>query len=321
MAVKTMRNQLTLVELAKRVGDGNILEIAEILEQTNEMLEDAVWLEANMGDHHLITVRTSLPSGSWRLLNKGVPPEASSTRQIKEGIGMLESYSKVDAKLVKISPDGPRFRSQEDMAFVEGMSQTLQETLIYGNVDVNPEQFDGLANRYSAAALANVHDGGGTGSDLTSVWIIQWGRTRVHMIYPRGHRSMGVQVTNLGEDTVQDADGNEYQAFRTHFEINGGLCVRDDRCVQRYANIETAGSTNIFDENFLIDALTLMLQRGKGSIIYGNRTIQAQIDKQANIKTNVYYTVGEEFGRPVSYFRGIPVKLVEKLVNTEDQVT
>lgn len=320
MAVQTLRNQLTLVELAKRTGDGNLLEIAEVLEETNEMLEDAIWLEANMGDHHLITVRTSLPAGSWRLLNKGVPPEASSTRQVKEGIGMLESYSKVDAKLVRLAPNGNQFRSQEDMAFVEGMSQTLQATMIYGNLDANPEQFDGLANRYSALSLANVHDGGGTGNDVTSIWLIQWDRTKVHLIYPRGSRSMGIDVSNLGEDTVQDADGNEYQAFRTHFEINCGLCVRDDRAVQRYANIESTGATNIFDENIVIEAMNLMLQRGKGAVMYGNRTIMSQVDKQANTKTNVYYTIGEEFGRPVNYLRGIPVKLVEQLLNTESAV-
>lgn len=316
-----LRSQLTLVELAKRTGNGNLLEISEVLQQTNEMMEDAVWIEANMGDHHLITVRASLPTGTWRTINYGVASEASSTRQVKEGIGMLESYSKIDAKLVKLAPDSSRFRSDEDMAFVEGMSQTMQYTMIYGDLDANPERFDGFASRYNALSLANVIGGGGTGSDLSSIWVIQWGRTTVHCIYPRGSATMGVDVTNLDEDTVSDGAGGEYQAFRTHFEFNMGLCVRDDRCVQRYANIETAGSVNIFDENNLIDALNLMPQRGKGAVIYANRTILSQIDKQANVKTNVNYSVGEEFGRMVTYFRGLPLKLVEQIGDTETALT
>ena len=83
MATQTLRTQLTLVELAKRTTDGNILQIAEVLEQTNEMLEDAVWVEANGMTSHVITVRTSLPSGQYRILNDGIPSEASSTRQIE----------------------------------------------------------------------------------------------------------------------------------------------------------------------------------------------------------------------------------------------
>jgi hypothetical protein len=168
--------------------------------------------------------------------------------------------------------------------------------------------------------LANVHGGGGTGSDLTSVWIIQWGRTRVHMIYPRGSKSMGISADDLGEDTVQDDDGNLYQAYRTHFTIDAGMVVRDDRCVQRLCNIETSGASNIFDHTVAIDALNLMLQRGKGCVFYGNRTIMSQIDKNAVDKTNVQYSVGEEFGREINFFRTHPVKLVEKIVDTEDAV-
>ena len=321
MAVLTMRNQLTIVELAKRTGEGNLLEIAEVLEQTNEMLEDAVWMEANQRDHHTITVRTSLPSGSWRTLNAGVSSEASSTRQVVEGMGMLESYSKVDAKLVDLAPNPQEFRSQEDLSFIEGLGQTIQETLIYGNAITSPEQFNGFSTRYNTLSLANVHDGGGTVSDCTSVWIFQWGKNRVHLIYPRGSSSMGVQAKDLGEDTVSDGAGGEYQAYRTHFTIDCGVVVRDDRCIQRYANIETAGAVNLWDDSVMIDAMVLMLQQGKGSIIYGNRTIMAQVYKQANDKTNVSYSVGEEFGRNVSYFRGSPVKLVEKLINTEDALT
>jgi hypothetical protein len=322
MAVLTMRNQLTIVELAKRQYDGNMLEIAEVLEQTNEMLEDAIWLEANGATHHVITIRASLPEGDWRVLNDGVGKKASATRQEVEEMGMLEAYSEVDSKLVELAANPQEFRSQEDLAFVEGLSQQLQTAIIYGDFTANPEQFNGLTTRYNALSLANVHDGGGTGSDVTSIWIIQWGKTRIHLIYPKGSRSMGVSARDLGEDTVAGQTANtQFQAFRTLFQIHCGLVVRDPRCAQRYANIETSGASNIFDPNVMIDALNLMPQRGKGCVIYGNRTIMSQVDKNAADKTNVQYTVGEEFGREVNYFRTHPVKLVEKLVNTEDAVS
>jgi hypothetical protein len=320
MAVQTLRNQLTLVELAKRTHDGNLVQITEILNQVNEMLDDAIWIEANGITTHKATIRTSLPTGTWRRLNMGVPSEASSTRQILEGMGMLESYSKVDVDEVDLAPDPAGYRSGEDMAFVEGLSQTLMETIIYGNALVDPEQFNGFATRYNALSMPNVWGGGGTGSDLTSIWLVQWDRNKVHMIYPRNSRTMGIRVRDLGEDTVSDGAGGEYQAYRTHFKVNAGMVVRDYRCVQRYCNIETSGSSNIFDDNVLIAALNQMPNRGRGAVIYANRTILTQMDQYANDKTNVFYSVGEEFGRPITYFRGIPVKLVEKIVDTEDAV-
>ncbi|MCE5226765.1 MAG: hypothetical protein LLG05_13035, partial [Porphyromonadaceae bacterium] len=45
--VFNQHSQYTLVELAKRTNNGNLLEIAEVLSITKEMFQDAVWIEAN----------------------------------------------------------------------------------------------------------------------------------------------------------------------------------------------------------------------------------------------------------------------------------
>lgn len=327
MATLDTGAQLTLVELAKRTNNMNLLVIAENLSRKNAILQDAFWVEANQLTSHKITQRQSLPSGTWRQINAGVPSEASQTKQIVEPIGMLESYSKVDATLVKLAPNPQQFRSQEDLAFVEGLGQTLATAIFYGDIDVNPEQFDGLASRYGLLANASVHGAGGTGSDLASLWIIKWGERQdgVHMVYPRGNRMMGVEVSDLGEDTVQDGSGNEYQAFRTHFQLNAGICIRDTRSIARVANIETAGTTNNFldtsnpTDNIVITALNQFVDL-TGAVIYVNRTIKTQMDIQAKDKTNVYYTVENVWGRPTTHFQGIPVRLCEALLDTEDAV-
>lgn len=319
MATTAVRGQLTFYELARRTGNNNLMEIAEVLDETRAMSEDAVWLEANNLTSHMVTIRTSLPTGTWRMLNYGVPAESSATRQIEEGIGSLESYSKIDRDWVNIAPNPQQARSDEERAFIEGLSQTLGDTLIYGNVYQDPEKIHGFANRYGTLGT-RVLDSGGTGSDLTSMWAIQWGRTKVHLIYPRGHKAMGVEMEDLGEDTVSDGAGGEYQAYRTHFQIKTGLVVRDDRCVGRLANIETTGTTNIFDDTLMIQLLNRLYQRGRGAVIYGNVTSLTQVDQQANSKTNVYYTIGQEFGKPINYFRGHPLKQEDSILDTEGAV-
>ena len=50
--------QLTLADWSKRIGpDGKIDPIAELLSQTNEILEDVVFKEANQPTSHVVAVR------------------------------------------------------------------------------------------------------------------------------------------------------------------------------------------------------------------------------------------------------------------------
>src|SRR4030042_630700 len=142
MATLNNYNYLTLVELAKRTDPrGGTMAIAEILNQTNEVIGDMPWIEANDTFSHKALRRLSLPEASWRLLNQGVGVGASRTYESVETIGMLEAYAEVDVELVRAAPDPRAFRMQEAAAFIEGMGQTLANTFFYGDSSVDPEKF------------------------------------------------------------------------------------------------------------------------------------------------------------------------------------
>ena len=323
MTVFNQHSQYTLVELAKRTNNGNLLEIAEVLSITKEMFQDAVWVEANQTASHVGTKRTNLPSGTHRQANQGVASEASSTKQVAEPICRLEAHSRVDEAILDLAPDKAKARSQEDLAFVEGLGQTIETNMIYGDIDTNPEQIDGLATRYDATADANVIGASGTGNDTTSLWIIEWGPMKVHMIYPKGSQA-GLQTEDMGKQLVTNDSGSTYfWAWFTKFVAWYGLYVHDDRCVQRIANIETSGTENKLDDDDIIEALNLLPQAGGGgsTAIYVNRTLKTQLEILAKDKTNVNYTSDNAFGVPVTRFRGIPVRLCESIVNTESAIT
>jgi hypothetical protein len=342
MATNVLRSQLTLLELAKRTLDGQHLAVAEVLAETNEVLTDAVWVESNQPTSHITTKRISLPAGTWRKVNAGVYREASATQQIVETIGLCESYSVVDKFLVDIAANPREFRSSEDLAFVEGLSQTLADALfrdnantIPGNMAANPERFNGFVIRYNSVnATGNVITEGGTATagDTTSVWVVQWGPSMVHMIYPKGSK-MGIEVRDLGEQTVQaglmttgtdisavNSGGSitEYQAYRTHFKLAAGLVVRDDRCVQRLCNIDDLGDTAPLDEDNIIVMLNKLPYQGKGAVIYCNNDTKTQLDILAKDSGNLAVaSVEDAFGRPVTVFRGVPVRRVDAITNTE----
>jgi len=323
MSELNIRGQLTLAELAKRTNNKELLTIAEVLNEDNEFIQDAVWVEANDITSHVHTRRASLPTGSWRTVNEGVDEESSSTLQIREPIGILEAFSKVDCFLVDNAPNPTQFRTNEDMAFVEGLGQNMVEKCFYGNIATDPEQINGFSTRgaYDAIADANVWDAGGTGSDVTSIWIVQWGPTKTHLVYPRGSQSMGVKRTDLGKSVAYDSSYNPYMAYWSNFVVNIGLVIHDDRNVQRIANIESTGSSNIFDDDLLIKALNHMPARGAGAMVYMNETILSQMDIRAKDKTNVDWQPGEAFGAPVTLFKGHPVRKVDQLVITETAIS
>jgi hypothetical protein len=316
--------KMTLIDLAKRSKDGSILAIAEVMNKVNTIMDDAVWVRSNGETQHITAKRLSLPTGSWRKINAGVSLEKSTTQQIVEGIGMLEAYSQVDIALVDVAPDKASFRLSEDLAFVEGMSQTLAYTIVYGSTAGAPEKFDGFATRFAhlttlgTSAVHNVHNYGGTGSVLNSIFVVQWGATTVHMIYPKNSASVGFAMSDDGVQTVYDASGYPYKVYQTHFKQNAGMCVRDDRCVQRVCNIP---ATAVHASNKLIEALRQMPSGGAGSVIYANTTVLTCLDKEAKDKTNVQYGPADVFGRPTMFFRGIPVKQVDSLLSTETALT
>ena len=186
-------NVLTLADFAKRVDpDGKVPSIVELLSQSNEILQDTLWMEGNLPTGHRTTVRTGLPTVAWRLLNQGVQPPKSTTAQVDEQCGMLEAWSEVDKDLAMLNGNTAAFRLSEAQAFIEAMNQEMASTLFYGNAGLGPEEFTGLAIRYSDVAATNgqnILDAGGSGSDNASIWLVAWGAQTVHGIFPKGSKA------------------------------------------------------------------------------------------------------------------------------------
>ena len=54
--------------------------------------------------------------------------------------------------------------------------------------------------------------------------------------------------------------------------------------------------------------------------IYCNRTVRTYLDIQALNKTNVLLRFDEWDGKPITTFRGIPIRTVDQLLSTEARV-
>lgn len=327
MAVKGL-TALTLADWGKRVDpEGKIDKITELLSQTNEILRDMPFVEGNLPTGHRTTVRSGLPAATWRMLNYGVQPSKSTTVQITDAVGMLETYSEVDKSLAMLNGNTSEFRLSEDRAFLEAMNQQMAQTLFYGDTSVNPQQFMGLSSRYSSKTAGNgqnIIDAGGTGTDNTSIWLVVWGENTVHGIFPKGQKA-GLQMEDLGQRTLIDANGGKYEGFRTHYKWDNGLSLRDWRYVVRIANIDVsdlsvAGSAaNIV--TMMIKALHRIPNRGMGKpVFYMNRTVAQALDLQSLDKASLALSVKETEGEWWTAFRGVPIRETDAIIETEARV-
>lgn len=329
-------NQLTLIDLAKRTDpSGMLADIVELLNAQNDMLDDIPWYEANETTSHLVTVRTSLPAGTYRSYNEGITGSKSTTAQYRETLSMLEDYSKVDKALMATKPDQAAYRKSEDAGFLEGMAQTTMNTLLYGNTATNYKAFTGIMPRYNALSgienAEQIIDCSGSSTDNTSILLVGWGEKTVHGLYPRAQIG-GLQARDLGEDTLVDDNGREYQGYRTHFKWDAGLAIEDWRYIARAANIDVsdlagAGSSGYSGADLINIMIDLMMRipklnaSGIKPAFYMNRRVHAALHKLALTKAAGGLTVRElESGSWIMTFEGIPLRRVDSMLNNEDRV-
>ena len=323
----------TLADLAKVTDpDGSIADVVEILNATNEILTDMTFLEGNLTTGHRTSIRSGLPTPTWRKLYGGVQPTKSRAVQVTDNTGMMEDYSEVDKALVDMAGNPAAFRLQEDRPHIEGMNQEFASTLFYGDESTAPEEFTGLAARYNSLSAENgdnIISGGGSGSDNASIWLICWGPNTCHGIIPKGSKA-GIQQRDLGEVTIENADGNNgrMQAYRTHYRWDVGLSVRDWRYVVRVANIDrsllTSDISTGADLNDLMhQAWTELPSTSAGRCAwYMDKQVMSFLRRQtSNAVQNSTLSVDMVGGTMQTSWGGIPIRRCDALRTNEATVS
>jgi hypothetical protein len=325
----------TLSDLAKVTDpDGSIADVVEILNETNEILADMSWLEGNLTTGNQSSIRSGLPVPTWRKLYGGVQPTKSRAVQVTDTCGNLEDYAEVDKDLVDMAGNPAAFRLQEDRPHIEGMNQEMADTLFFGDETTAPEEFTGFAPRFSSLGAENgdnIIEGGGTGSDNASIWLICWSPMTCHGIVPKGSTA-GLSSRDLGEDTLEDASGGSntgrMQIYRTHYKWKAGLTVRDWRYVVRIANIDRSLLTNDIstgaDLNDLMHrAVTEIPNASMGRCAwYMDKNVLAFLRRQtSNAVSNSTLTTDMVGGTMQTSWGGYPIRRCDALSINEARVT
>lgn len=339
------QNFLSMADVYKR-SDGmrGIADIIEMMNNTSQdIFEDFVMRECNNGTKHTHTIRTGLPSVGWGALYEGITQSKSSTQQVDDTTGFVESLCSIDTRLLELAGDNEAaVRASESEPFIEAMAQELVTAMFYHNPASNVRYPKGLAPRFSAKATSGagnqIVDAGGTGSDNMSIWFVTWGgRSGLNALYPKG-TTAGISQTDKGEQRVLDGNSDPYYVKEELVRSYMGFGLGDYRMVSRIANIDVsdlqAGSVDLY--KYMRKAFYKLhtrrlskIRRQEGeqmhTVIYANRDALEALDGLAtNGGSSDNFTrlrPGEIEGKEVMTYRGIPIRETDALLNTEAQIT
>lgn len=331
----------SLIDATKQLTPDGSVEtgIAELLTLENGLLLDMMWKEGNLPTGHRLTMRTGLPTGTWRKFNQGVANTKSTTVQVDEACGMYEQKGSIDKDLALINGGSAQFRMNENVAHIQAMNNDMATAVFYSDSSV-PEKFIGLTPRYSSLSAGNAQNilsAGGAGSDNTSIWLIGWGEQGLYGIFPKGSKA-GLQHTPVQDGTgdgcteVPDENGNNYRAFVDRYQWKAGVAIKNWQYAVRIANVDVSdllaltGTQAITAATSIIKLMSRAIVRiptpaGVKLAFYMNRTVYSILQVIALEKSSAALKIEDaltQFGNvsvktKEMQFLGIPIRYCDAL--------
>lgn len=341
MATLTQSTLSMIDEYKQTDGKGRLIDVIETMNNTSQfIMDDWSWMQCNSGTKHTRSIRTGLPTVSWGVLYGGISQSKSSKQTVEDTTGFVEALSSVDQRQLDLyAGNEVAIRSAEGRSFIEAMSQELVTAMFYHNSDTNARLPKGLGARFGTKATSGagnqIVDAGGSGSDNTSIWFVDWGYDGLSVIYPEG-TTAGVDRQNKGQQRVLDGSGNPYYVEEELFRCYAGFSLGDWQRIARVANIDVsdmrAGSVDLYE--YLRQGYYKLKSRRVNKImdvnaagrlaIYCNRDVLQALDGLAtNSGSSDNFTRlkwGEIEGKEVLTYRGIPLRETDALLNTEARV-
>ena len=340
MAERELNARENMLTAAKMSHNNEIIDVAEVLNETNDVIQDAIVQRANDITSHVVARRTALPTVNWVKVGNCWNATTGLLSQAREEMGMLKARYQCPQDLMRLQPNPEKYRMQQERTYIDAMGQEASNTL-FGNYSAGslspgvnpPEEFAGFQYRYNSLSTDTANyvlsNGNTTGNDNTSIWFVQWRNDGVYLIYPRNAEGGGLKkedkglVYTSGDNSVASTSAsspnptNSLWAYITEFSWDLGLCVEDTRCVKRLCNIDSVyGSTHTLDEDNVIRIRNNF--KGNDTIyMYCNETIYNQLQILAKDKNNVRWGENSPFGKPQMYFLDMPIRRCDSITDVE----
>ncbi len=244
-----MSLNVTYLDMA-RVGSGFAYPLIEESMQHAPELNTVPASPMN-GDTMTLTVRTDLPTVAFRKYNEGTARSKSKFETRVFQAMPLSHQIGVDKELADNQVDRGRFLQSHAAAVMEAKLRLISSQFYYGvNADANG--FPGLIAQTNSGAT-HVVDATGS-SAKSSVWLLGLGPEKIEFLLPNGRTA--TLEPDWKVETIEDADGDPYQAYVNWLNGSIGLRVANKNSAVRIKNLGTAAGKTLTDA-LLYQALEL----------------------------------------------------------------
>lgn len=332
-------NLLTLSDVAKG-KNAQIGKVAEVLVQSNPILDHIPYMEMNEKTVHIESLRSNLPAVYYRKANQPIPATKSRIEERTFSAAHFESKSQIDVMVAaRGGADRVAFnRWNQSQGHIQAMAQEHADLLIYGSPSDDARKvagfFDVLSTLTSTEPTSKqMVAAGGAGSDNTSILFVDWGPNTVFGVYPAG-TTAGLKREDNGKvqiiGTTETSVTGTFWGWEEQFMIDHGLVIKDYRATARVCNIDISdlktGGTSAADllkfmtrAHYRIPAAV----RTKSAYVYMNSTVASFLHEQALEKVGAGggLTFQNFQGEQVMTFLGRQVIVTDALLNTEATVS
>ncbi|MGB2579518.1 hypothetical protein AAIR98_001437 [Elusimicrobium simillimum] len=289
-----------LSDYAKSIDpNGDVVPAVDRLAEENEIINDMPVIEGNLDTGDVYLASTERPAASKRRVNSGVEATKGKNEQIVEGYAHYEQRSIVDKRLVPAQAKIEDFRAQELGKSISALGEGMSGEIFYGDAKEDPDAFNGFAVRYSDPKKAGrtLIDGKGTGTHLTSIYLVCWDKeVGAYGFVPKGAK-VGINVTDLTPGNkphkIEDAKkpGAAFLGYETFVEWDQGIGVKDLRFCSRIANLDLDSISDAELLKLLRRATNMVQTLNKGKFCwYMNRWATDRVEGALDAKNNVQFT-------------------------------
>lgn len=254
-----MANEFTtLLDLAKLKGVDTTEGVLELGQKIAPEIA-AIPGRTIAGREFSLPVRTGRPKAGWRRTNEGTETGKSDYDFYNVSCFIASMQLEVDARVADVHPFGRETFLAEEM---DGGTRTLFENIssqVYYGDQANDKSFMGyeqfLKDPDGTILDSLVVDAGGTGANLTSVYLVNVGGPHGVKFVFGGNGSFNDQEA-WEKTKLKDSSGNKYDGYENGLEFWIGLQLAPNSVV-RIANVDVgeAATTNQLTDQLIAKAI------------------------------------------------------------------
>ncbi len=301
-----MPERLTMLDVTKRNNSEESVGLIEDNISSHPELEYGVARPVK-GFSFMTLIRSELPTVQFRNANEGTDAVKSKYELKEFPTYILNPRAEIDKVIADRSEDGiGALMTDEQSGILESSMIEMGEKFYYGTGKKSTKSFKGLKDSVDSDMIISA---GGTGNNLTSVYLVRFGQKDVQWIFGGGGQ---FEFSEIIEETLYDEKKNPFPGFSSYLNASPGLQIGSKTAIGCINNIHATETGKTITDKLLTKAILKFPKGKRPDVIFMTSNALAQL-QESRTAVNA---LGQEAPIP-THCQKIPIESTDSLKDTE----